>query len=436
MAIWNPPITSRIEYAYETTNVNFTGNTYVDGILWQGGWTNNGVNSEINASVSDPVNLSYSTLTANGANYVYGYKPEIGQGYSYYYYDWTNAEISRIADVISNAEAVANVSFTYVGNSNIADINFVSYYNPYSSTGGMADVPDTTSSDINGIFINYAYDTGVNSAMGSESYKIIQHEFGHAMGLAHPHDEGGGSSIFPGVTSPSDTGDFKQNDGIFTTMSYNNGWVDRPSSSQNIGAEASFMAFDIAALQSKYGANTNYNTGDNTYYLPDWVALDRTLSTEGSAFYQCIWDAGGTDTISNGGGSQGCTIDLQAATLDYSDGAAAGGYVSHPSDSFGGFTIANGVVIENAIGGLGDDFLWGNDVDNYLEGGVGNDTYIGRLGDDTLVGSQFYSMDTAVYLYSNSNAASQYDERSARKYDHGIPSCNPRNEPSNNRHTD
>ena len=249
MAVWNPPITSSIENAYETTNVNFTGNTYVDGLLWQGGWTNNGVNSEINASVSDPVNLSYSTLTANGANYVYGYKSEIGQGYSYNYYDWTNAEISRIADVISNAEAVANVSFTYVGNSNIADINFVSYNNPDSSFLGLADVPDNTQpSEYNGVFINNALFNGVDVAKGSYDYVTIQHELAHAMGLAHPHDEGGGSNKFPGVTAANgDLGDYGQNQGIYTTMSYNSGWEGRPggdlpSGTMGYGYEATLMA--------------------------------------------------------------------------------------------------------------------------------------------------------------------------------------------------
>ena len=167
--------------AYETTNVNLTGNTYVDGLLWRGGWTNNGVNSEINASVSDPVNISYSTLTASGANYVYGYKSVLGGGYNYNYYDWSNAGTSQIANVISNAEAVANVSFTNVGDSNIADINFVLYDNPYSSMSGFADIPDnnlySVPSDNIGVYINLAYSTGVDAAMGSANYKTIQHEF-------------------------------------------------------------------------------------------------------------------------------------------------------------------------------------------------------------------------------------------------------------------
>ena len=52
----------------------------------------------------------------------------------------------------------------------------------------------------------------------------------------------------------------------------------------------------------------------------------------------------------------------------------------------GGFTIAHNVVIENAIGGGGDDIITGNDAANHLEGGGGNDFIDGGLGADTMTG--------------------------------------------------
>ena len=36
---------------------------------------------------------------------------------------------------------------------------------------------------------------------GGFSYGVILHEFGHAHGIAHPHDTGGGSEIMLGVTA-------------------------------------------------------------------------------------------------------------------------------------------------------------------------------------------------------------------------------------------
>ncbi|MBX9699278.1 MAG: M10 family metallopeptidase C-terminal domain-containing protein, partial [Acetobacteraceae bacterium] len=52
----------------------------------------------------------------------------------------------------------------------------------------------------------------------------------------------------------------------------------------------------------------------------------------------------------------------------------------------GGVTIANGVVIENATGGDGNDRITGNAAANRLEGGLGADGIDGGKGDDTLVG--------------------------------------------------
>ena len=136
------------------------------------------------------------------------------------------------------------------------------------------------------------------------------------------------------------------------------------------------MAFDIAVLQEKYGANPNWQTGNDTYFLP-------TLNEEGT-FYSCIWDADGVDTISAQNATVGSTINLNDATLLYESGG--GGFISFVDEIHGGFTIANGVIIENAIGGSGADLIVGNQADNILAGGDGMDSLEGASGDDTLFG--------------------------------------------------
>ena len=130
-------------------------------------------------------------------------------------------------------------------------------------------------------------------------------------------------------------------------------------------------------------ASTHYNTGNNVYALTD-VGDD--------AFYQTIWDSGGTDTISYGGVLD-ARIDLTAATLDYSPtGGGVVSFLQRPgtmpasAEIKGGYTIANGVVIENATGGSGDDVLIGNSAANVLTGNGGNDMLIGRAGNDMLSG--------------------------------------------------
>jgi serralysin len=135
------------------------------------------------------------------------------------------------------------------------------------------------------------------------------------------------------------------------------------------------MALDIAALQLLYGANTSTRAGNDTYGLP-------TADAAGT-FWQAIWDAGGTDVITHAGGTISASIDLREAPLT---GENAGGYVSWVQGTRGGFTIANGVVIENAIGGNAGDTITGNDAANTLDGGLGDDLIAALAGADSVVG--------------------------------------------------
>ena len=226
---------------------------------------------------------------------------------------------------------------------------------------------------------------------GGYSYAVILHEFGHAHGIAHPHDTGGGSEIMLGVAGAQGSlGVYNLNQGVYTVMSYNDAWQlhpDGPSAFTVAGIDNGWSgtlgAFDIAVLQARYGVHA-HNTGDNVYALTD-VTDD--------AFYQTIWDTGGVDTISYGG-TFNAQIDLTAATLDYTPtGGGVLSFLYNPQPLGanstlvrGGYTIANGVVIENAAGGSGNDVLIGNSADNTLTGNNGNDTLIGRDGDDFLLG--------------------------------------------------
>lgn len=234
--------------------------------------------------------------------------------------------------------------------------------------------------------------TGWGADSGARN--TIVHEIGHAIGLKHPHDRGSADW----ATFPLASLDHVMN----TVMSYNDksnsykGWADSP------------MAFDIAAIQLLYGANTTHNNGDNTYYLPDPVSKNDSSFGQPGKQYESIWDTGGIDQIVyNGTGN--ATIDLRPATLTGTVGA--GGFFSYTQtgSKYGhGFSIAGdftnaiadrngmtGVIIENASGGSGNDVIRGNNVDNVLNGrggddrifaGAGNDTLDGGAGQDALLG--------------------------------------------------
>lgn len=219
---------------------------------------------------------------------------------------------------------------------------------------------------------------GVAPKPGNVSFETFVHEIGHALGLNHPHADKPGDRAFPGVTGSSSTGDNGLNQTIYTVLSYNDyETFDLTRTNVLTGHVAGPGAFDIAAIQQLYGANTSYHAGSDIY------ALNTMIGASGA--WLTIWDAGGNDTLSYDG-TAAVTLDLRAATLQNAPGG--GGYVSTLSDRTGrgGYTIANGVVIENATGGAGNDTITGNDANNVLTGNAGNDTIYGGLGNDTLNG--------------------------------------------------
>jgi len=234
---------------------------------------------------------------------------------------------------------------------------------------------------------------------GGFYFPTLLHELGHGHGMSHPHDNGGRSSIMRGGDGGTGGigggfGDHGLSQQVYTVMSYNDGWEEgigeggapdghgRPRSGGITGTEVdhfgwvgTLSALDIAVLQDKYGVNEEWATGDDVYVIGD-------VNQEG-AFYSTIWDGGGDDEIRYDG-DRDATIDLRAATLQYEEGG--GGRVSFALGAWTGFTIANGVTVERATGGNGDDLLTGNDAANVLAGGLGTDVLNGEAGDDTLIG--------------------------------------------------
>ena len=247
----------------------------------------------------------------------------------------------------------------------------------------------------------WSSDKNGNPTITDTGKEMFLHEIGHALGLKHPHDYGASNwpYTFPGVdpTKPNadqQLGDNNLNSKLNTLMSYHEAVPPAHFGGAPGGPDVTPMAFDIAAIQTLYGANTNNGTGGNdTYTLSD------PGSPDGGA-WQSIWDTGGIDQIVYNG-TANAVIDLRPATLD--DSPTGGGMPSYTWTPFAvsrGGTIAGdatnalpdqggvkGVVIENAQGGSGNDLITGNDTDNVLQGGAGDDVISALAGNDIINGN-------------------------------------------------
>jgi Ca2+-binding RTX toxin-like protein len=311
-------------------------------------------------------------------------------------YGWTSLALAGLREAMSLWEAVANIDFVEVTGAADADVRF--WWGTQTQAGGAnvlgwSDLPGfpgyyaNPASETRDILFN-AQDSAMYGVLGKGSLGLVTmvHEIGHLLGLAHPHDGGPGwdATTFPGV----DWGDAygngvgSLNQGIYTTMSYIFGWPELlpGHTSESYGLQYGPMALDIAAIQAIYGANTSYAAGNNVYQLPTANVFNTSWST--------IWDTGGIDTISNAGSSGDSTIDLRVVSpseISYFDPHVSYGRTSSGFIVAGGYTIASGVVIENAVGGSGDDTLIGNSSDNILDGGGGADRLSGGAGNDRLV---------------------------------------------------
>jgi serralysin len=201
-------------------------------------------------------------------------------------------------------------------------------------------------------------------------YRAILHEMGHALGLFHAGDYNVSADPLDASSSQDTT--------LYSVMSYfgpdrldavgfveSANWV---AENGQIYMPQTPMMNDILALQAMYGADESTRCGDTTYgyNVADIVGRERIYDFTGNLYpVLCIYDADGNDTLDLSGWATDSKISLIPGTFSDANGMTKN------------ISIARNTVIENAVGGSGNDDIVGNTDDNILVGGRGNDVLNG-----------------------------------------------------------
>ena len=307
-------------------------------------------------------------------------------------------------DVYLNAfgaySKVADLVYVEVQDRTDADFVLITYDGtpgPGVSLLGRMSPPDEENEGRTEFNANDERWTEEGLAPGGFSFITLIHELGHGHGLAHPHDNGGRSGIMHGV----------EPDGVGVQL-HQRRFRPQPGRLHDdvlrgrLGEVALRLGRDHRPLwlaRQPDGVRHRRHPGQ-IWRQRGMGDRQRHLCPEGR---QCrrhllfLHLGRRRRPTSSSMTARATPISTSApATLEYEYGG--GGWISYAFGVFGGFTIANGVTIENATSGSGNDTLTGNGAANVLTSGAGNDTLDGGGGADHMVGGtgdDTYKVDNA-----------------------------------------
>ena len=194
-------------------------------------------------------------------------------------------------------------------------------------------------------------------------------------------DGGAGNDVFFGGNgadtffggSGTDTVSFIMSNSA-VTVSLGSGWATQDSTIKTLAQIEAVRGsdFDDAITGSNVANNLDGQAGNDVLF-----GLDGNDSLSGGSGDDWIRGGQGADRIFGGSGIDTADYaDSNSVMVNLATGTGSGNFAA--GDSLFG--------IENVSAGLGNDTLIGNNVDNLLHGGSGNDSLSGAEGNDTLYG--------------------------------------------------
>lgn len=357
----------------------------------QGATTNQNINGVLSGNKWGGSTLSYSFPTA-ASQYEVGYTETSTFGEATAALKSTTRYamglISQYTNLVTQEVAPGAAADIRTAFSNSANPTAYAYYPSDSTKGGD-------------IWYGQNYTVYQNPIKGQYAWATVIHELGHAVGLKHGHELGGVSN------TAMQTAFDQMAYSIMTYRSYAGGPTTGYTNETN-GFAQTFMIYDIAALQTMYGANLNTNSGNTTY---SWSSTTGEMfingvgqgAPGGNRIFMTIWDGNGVDTYDFSNYTTNLSIDLTPGNFSITSTTSAFQRANLGVGQLADGNVYNALqfngdarsLIENANGGSGNDTITGNAANNVLSGNNGNDTlnggdgndiFFGGNGNDTLVG--------------------------------------------------